>query len=117
MEFSTCKKRKKVHDFVYLRSETRFIMEKTKEMSKVNAMRYVLKHPCGSISQLRDAIGEDRVLEFEYLGYIRNGISQTDVTYHRTSSVQIDYETFYKKPRFWNAIPSIIFGSLAKLFA
>ena len=66
-------------------------MEKAREMSKVDAMRYVLTHPSGNINQLRDVIGKDRVLEFEYLGYIRNGISQTDVTYHRTSSILLDY--------------------------
>ncbi|MBQ2344110.1 MAG: hypothetical protein II390_00680 [Prevotella sp.] len=91
-------------------------MDKAKEMSKADAIRYVVEHPCGNINQLRNIIGKERVLEFEYLGYIRNGISPTDLTYHNTASVQLDYETFYKKPSLWSAVPSILFGSLAKLF-
>ncbi len=86
-------------------------------MSKADAMRYVIDHPSGNIDLLREMIGNDRVLEFEYLGYIRNGISQTAKTYRSTSSIQLDYDAFYKEPSWISAVPSILFGSLAKLFA
>ena len=110
------KKESKSSVFSYICNKEMIKMGK-KVMTKDEAMRYVLDHPHGSIDKLREEIGEDRVLEFEYLGYIRNGISQTDVTYQRTLSIQLDYDTFYKEPSFWSAFPSIIFGSLAKLFA
>lgn len=86
-------------------------------MSKADAIRYVVKHPTGTMESLRNKIGHDRVLEFEYLGYIGNGTSSTDLTYHVTESLRRDYEIFYKKPSYWNIFVNILFGSLSKLFA
>jgi hypothetical protein len=86
-------------------------------MSKVDAIHYVVEHLIGTIESLRNKIGNDRVLEFAYLGYIVNGMSSIDLTYHATESLRRDYEIFYKKPSCWNIFVSILFGSLSKVFA
>lgn len=56
-------------------------------------------------------------MEFEYLGYIKNGISGERETYGATSTMQQDYKSFYKQPGILSFIPSILFGGMAKLFS
>lgn len=45
--------------------------------NKKEAMKYVIMHKNGRFSELKQKIGEERIREFEYLGYIKNGISNT----------------------------------------
>lgn len=83
-------------------------------MNKKEAMSYVLKHRKGNISQLTEAIGEDRIREFEYLGYIRNGISKEGKTYKSTKNIEKDYDIFYGGTNCLNFIPNFLFGVLFK---
>lgn len=86
-------------------------------LNKKEAIQYVINHPTGDVSELREQIGADRLVEFEYLGYIKNGISGGSETYGATSTVQQDYQSFYKKPGVLSFIPSVLFGGIAKLFS
>ena len=56
-------------------------------MTKEEAMKYIMKHPKGSIDELGKNIGKERLKDFEYLGYIKNGISQVESTYQITDAL------------------------------
>ena len=86
-------------------------------MTKNEALQYVVMNPSGNIKDLNEKIGKDYVKEFEYMGYIRNGVSSTAMTYKSTESAAIDYKTFYQDTPLLAAIPSIILGFISKLFA
>lgn len=86
-------------------------------LSKKEAIRYVIEHPNGNVSELIAEIGQDRVLEFEYLGYIKNGISDDKESYGATMALRQDYASFYKRHNFLSYIPSYLFGLLAKSFS
>lgn len=85
--------------------------------SKYEALRYVMDHQAGEMIELEKAIGKDRVEEFEYLGYIRNGMSQCSDTYQSTATFLNDYNSFYRRSGVLAWIPSMIFGLMAKLFS
>lgn len=85
--------------------------------SKSEAFQYLMKYQSGEMANLVEAIGEDRVEEFEYLGYIRNGMSQKSETYQSTSTFLNDYKSFYRRPGILAWIPSLVFGLMAKLFS
>lgn len=86
-------------------------------MTKNKALQYVVMNPSGNIQDLYNKIGEDYVKEFEYMGYIRNGVSSTAKTYKSTESASRDYKAFYQDTPLFAAIPSIVFGFISKLFA
>lgn len=86
-------------------------------MSKSEALQYVKHHQAGEMADLVKAIGEDRVEEFEYLGYIRNGMSQKSETYQSTSTFLNDYRSFYRRPGLLAWVPSVVFGLMSKLFS
>lgn len=86
-------------------------------LSKKDAIRYVINHPTGDVAQLENVIGTERLKEFEYLGYIKNGISHNRETYGIAGTIRKDYHCFYEKPSFFAVLPSIIFGGMAKLFS
>lgn len=86
-------------------------------MSKSEALRYVKNHQAGEMTDLVKAIGKERVEEFEYLGYIRNGMSQKSETYQSTSTFLNDYNIFYRRPGLLTCVPSLVFGLMAKIFS
>lgn len=83
-------------------------------LNKKEAMLYVIKHNNGNFSELEQKIGKERIREFEYLGYIKNGISNTEKTYQGTENVIKDYEIFYGSVTCRNFIPNFLFGSIFK---
>lgn len=84
-------------------------------MTKEEAMKYIMKHPKGSIDELGKNIGKERLKDFEYLGYIKNGTSQVESTYQITDAVKKDYAIFYGKTTFCNFIPNLLFGVFFKI--
>lgn len=85
---------------------------KSEEISKREAMRYVIEHPSGYIKTLRNVIGTEHLSEFNYLGYIK----KRHIKYQSTATLKEDYDAFYSKPTIWMIIKSILFGFMTKIF-
>lgn len=84
-------------------------------MDRKEALLYIVKYPCGNIETLRKKIGDPLVKEFEYMGYIRNGVSSTEKTYKSTRTAIEDYNTFFVDTPWYSALPSVLFALFAKL--
>ena len=69
-------------------------------MTKEEAMKYIMKHPKGSIEELEENIGKER---------------QVESTYQITDAVKKDYAIFYGKTTFCNFIPNLLFGVFFKI--
>lgn len=83
-------------------------------MDRKEALVYIVKNPRGNIEALRKNIGDALVKEFEYMGYIRNGVSSTGKTYKSTQTAIEDYNTFFVDTPWYSALPSVLFAFLSK---
>lgn len=86
-------------------------------MDKKTALQYIINHPSGKIDDLRKELGASLVRDFEYMGYIRNGVSSKEKTYRLTKNAKDDYDTFFVDTPWYSAIPSVTFALFSKMFS
>jgi hypothetical protein len=64
-------------------------------MTRKELLEIIISRKNGMISELEKELGEETVRDFEFLGYIVNGVSPRGETWRVGPSVEKLYNTFY----------------------
>jgi hypothetical protein len=65
------------------------------KMNRKESLKTILSKKNGMVSQLEKELGKETVRDFEFLGYIVNGLSLSGETWRVGPSVEKLYNTFY----------------------
>jgi hypothetical protein len=74
-------------------------------MTQEKALDFVCKEQNGDLSSLEKEITKEMVLQFELVGFITKGVnSMQSKTWRVTETAMSVYNSFYKKPNFFESL-------------